>query len=753
MNRNMRMSDCSAVPLRCHRARGVRKECSRTRNMKTSCLVASAIVLTGCADGSASTEWGPSDETVQIPVFFPPQDDGTIQSPEKLALIVAIGEQGQAPQGSQSYRQLDGPPNDVGLVSAALQHHEFHPDNIVTLQDEQATKDGILGALESLIDRAGPGDIAVFFYAGHGHQITDDDANEELDGYDEVLVPYGAPDHSASPDEVQAAYNGEYHIRDDTLGVLLDRLHAKVGPDGNVAVFLDACYSGTGTRGGPRQLAARGGERPIGPPAVVRARGGDMRGGGFAEAPRTRVPGSRGGGGVDYVVISAASHQQLAWETYHTDGTIVGPLSHALTVALPRMRKGNSYRDLHALIVEVLRGKRLPQSPQIEGPADTEVFGNQMTDYEAWVLVKSDEGDGSLTLEGGELRGLGTGSEVEIRASLGNDDPDAVLATGTVVKSSPLSSIVELDSLPSEDVDLTTGRAFVTRESFGDLTTKIALDEGMDSAIAEFIRDSLDASWIVSVVTEDDAGADGILAEENGSGRIQLRTTYDRMPVGEPIDVADQRDAGRLATHVVKFARNAYLRKLNPTDPEIDVTLSLHPATADHASCTVAEADTTQYRNAERLIDGNSDWRITPSSVEVFVLKVTNNADSEPYFAILDLMPNGEISQLFPPVRYSIEEARLAPFQEFIVPTCFAVDAIPGLEMMKLFATREPVEFRPLLTVRGRQTRAARGPLHDLERLFSEIYVRTRAGEVGPKPGMASVSSVQIEVVVDGTKE
>ena len=718
--------------------------------MKTSCLVASAIVLTGCADGSASTEWGPSDETVQIPVFFPPQDDGTIQSPEKLALIVAIGEQGQAPQGSQSYRQLDGPPNDVGLVSAALQHHEFHSDNIVTLQDEQATKDGILGALESLIDRAGPGDIAVFFYAGHGHQITDDDANEELDGYDEVLVPYGAPDHSASPDEVQAAYNGEYHIRDDTLGVLLDRLHAKVGPDGNVAVFLDACYSGTGTRGGPRQLAARGGERPIGPPAVVGARGGDMRGGGFAEAPRTRVPGSRGGGGVDYVVISAASHQQLAWETYHTDGkTIVGPLSHALAVALPRMRKGNSYRDLHGLIVEVLRGKRLPQSPQIEGPADTEVFGNQMTDYEAWVLVKLDEGDGSLTLEGGELRGLGTDSEVEIRASLGADDPDAVLATGTVVESSPLSSIVELDSLFAEDVDLTTGRAFVTRESFGDLTTKIAIDDGMDTAIAGLIRDSLKDRWIVSVVTDDDAGADGILAEEGGNGRIQLRTTYERMPVGEAIEVADQRGADSLVARVENFARNTYLRKLNPVDPEITVTLTLLPATtADISNCNIATADTTRYENAEPLSEGSRDWRIAPSSDEVVILKVTNRSRSEPYFTILELMPDGNIIQWFPLSQQSSAEARLGPLQELIVPSCFALDPIPGLDVIKVFATREPVDFTPLLTARGRQARNAREHIHDLERLFSDTYVPTRGGPVGAKPGMASVSSVQIEVIL-----
>ena len=708
-------------------------------------------LLAGCNDarpesatvGSAGDLGAePWAQTVALGVHL---DDEAVQSPEKLALIVAIGEQGQPPGGARSYSRLNGPPNDVGLVSAALQHHGFPAENILTVQDGQATKAGILGSLERLIDRAGPGDVAVFYYAGHGHQITDDDASEELDGYDEVLVPYGAPDHSLSPDA--ETYDGTYHIRDDTLGVLLDRLHAKVAPDGNVVVFLDACFSGTGTRGA-HQLPARGGERPIGPPAVVQGRGGDMRGGGFAEAPRTTGPRSRGDADLGYVVISAASHQQLAWETYHTDGeTIVGPLSHALALALPKMRKGNSYRDLHALIVEVIRGKQLPQSPQIEGPADTEVFGNQLTDYEAWLLVRSDEGDGTLVLEGGELRGLGIDSEVELRASLGADDPDAVLTTGKVVRASPLSSVVELDSVPSGDIDLTTSRAFITRESFGDLTTKIAIDGGVDAEVAGLIRDSLEARWIVSVVTDDAAGADGILAEEGGSGRIQLKTTYDRMPVGEALRVSDRREAGLLATHVENFARNAYLRKLTPDDPEIDVVLSLHPATADRTSCTVANADTTQYSNAEPLNTTNSEWRITPSSDGHFILKVTNLEDSRPYFAILDLMPNGTIGQLFPPPRYSPEEARLEPRQEYVLPTCYYVDAIPGLEVIKLFATREPVDFRPLLTRRRANARAARGPLHDLERLLTESYGSTRATEAGPKPAMASVSSVRIEVV------
>ena len=227
------------------------------------------------------------------------------------------------PTEGPAYKRLDGPPNDVNLVRTALEFHGFRRDDMDIVQDAQATKTGILGALENLIHRASPGDIAVFFFAGHGHRLTDDDPEEEIDGYDEVLVPYGAPDYSTSSDKWEE-YSGEYHIRDDTLGVLLDSLQAKVGAEGHVAVFLDACFSGTATRGAG-ELATRGGRRPIGPPARE-TRGVDAAGSGLVGSEDS----------IDYVVISAVSQQQKAQETYHTDETTkVGPLSHALAVALP----------------------------------------------------------------------------------------------------------------------------------------------------------------------------------------------------------------------------------------------------------------------------------------------------------------------------------------------------------------------------------------------------------------------------------
>jgi hypothetical protein len=80
-----------------------------------------------------------------------------------------------------------------------------------------------------------PDDTFVFYFAGHGTQLPDDDGDEQLDDPDDAL------------DEALCMYDftelGDNALRDDELGRLLDRLAA-----GQVVVILDCCHSGTATR-------------------------------------------------------------------------------------------------------------------------------------------------------------------------------------------------------------------------------------------------------------------------------------------------------------------------------------------------------------------------------------------------------------------------------------------------------------------------------------------------------------------------
>ncbi len=83
--------------------------------------------------------------------------------------------------------------NDIPLIQGVLEAQGFREENIRVLQDSDADAEGIQGAFRQLVRDAKEGDVVVFHFSGHGHRMTNDDPenDEETDGYDELLVPYG----------------------------------------------------------------------------------------------------------------------------------------------------------------------------------------------------------------------------------------------------------------------------------------------------------------------------------------------------------------------------------------------------------------------------------------------------------------------------------------------------------------------------------------------------------------------------------
>ena len=74
--------------------------------------------------------------------------------------------------------------NDIQLLK-----NTFPPDwEIRILEDEKATRNGIVSLLESIAEHTRPGDTVFIHFSGHGQQMTDTDGDEE-DGLDEAFVP------------------------------------------------------------------------------------------------------------------------------------------------------------------------------------------------------------------------------------------------------------------------------------------------------------------------------------------------------------------------------------------------------------------------------------------------------------------------------------------------------------------------------------------------------------------------------------
>lgn len=130
-----------------------------------------------------------------------------------------------------------------GCVRDCKNHARFALDslgvprcNITVLADgsvpgfkvSRPTKENILAGLQSLVDRAAPGDMLYFAFSGHGTQVPDDNGDEE-DGFDEAIVP-GDFDRSGRL------------ITDDELNYYM----VQPLPDGVLLTCVfDACTSGT----------------------------------------------------------------------------------------------------------------------------------------------------------------------------------------------------------------------------------------------------------------------------------------------------------------------------------------------------------------------------------------------------------------------------------------------------------------------------------------------------------------------------
>ena len=122
----------------------------------------------------------------------------------------------------------------------------FPEENVVTITDAEATRTHILTAFSRHLGQAGPDGRAVFYFSGHGTQM---DTNVG------VTAPLDAEDDDV--DEAFAVWddNGRSSslVLDDELGLLADQLTTD-----RALIVLDACHSGTGTRGdGDSPLAVK----------------------------------------------------------------------------------------------------------------------------------------------------------------------------------------------------------------------------------------------------------------------------------------------------------------------------------------------------------------------------------------------------------------------------------------------------------------------------------------------------------------
>ena len=624
----------------------------------------------------------------------------------KIALLVGVGQYA----GVSGWQPLNSK-NDVELLQKTLLQQGFTAPNIITLQEHHATKQAILTTFrEKFLAAARPGGTAVCHFSGHGQQIQDDNG-DEADGYDEALAPY-----DSQREYKPGVYTGQNHLRDDELGALLIELRRKLGPTGHLLVLLDACHSGTGTRG---LAVVRGTDVVMAAPDYIQKN--------TRKAETINELGSEGGDKdgnlAPMVSLFSSSPQELSYE-YDDDGRHYGLLCYMFAKSLATMPSEATYRALAEKIRNDVKNYIIRQTPQAEGELDRQILGGKFLGRTNYFRARNLISPQLVLLDAGQLQGLLDSTVVvfyppDTRDTLGKPP----LAFGVIESAKPLDCDVSLDR-PLGREQAKSAWVFIRQQRFGDLRLrlKITLSEGaLRDRMLEFVRER---PYIELVDSQPD------LLIESSNNLAQLfqrdetvlyRQSSSNLPVGKVS--ADLRQS------VSAWLRANFLRNLETSSEGIEAEMQFFYGNNPDAAPEISQIVVGQKVNI-----------------------VVRNTGSKPfYFNILDIQPDNLMNIVIPKAGRPAVEYYLEPGKTF-VSRDHDVTRPLGREVLKIIATPEPVDLSSLVatqgaSLRGRETTAS--PLEKLLALYCypDSQTRSAAPSAAAPIGAGTIGTVVMEIV------
>lgn len=162
-----------------------------------------------------------------------------VEAKTKRAFFIGISDYGNIDEDPNKWANISGA-NDIALLAPLFNEQGFI---VMSLVDAQATHAGITQALKKLAKNSKKGDVVYIHFSMHGQPYEDLNGDEE-DGWDEALIPV-----DAQMTYSEGVYDGKKHLLDDELEVYFNEIRHKIGTNGQLYVILDACHSGTASRG------------------------------------------------------------------------------------------------------------------------------------------------------------------------------------------------------------------------------------------------------------------------------------------------------------------------------------------------------------------------------------------------------------------------------------------------------------------------------------------------------------------------
>lgn len=310
---------------------------------------------------------------------------------EQRALLIGIDlyqpPAGVTPEndgGRIDFPDLDGCKNDALAIKSLITRYKFAEANIRELYDRSATRDSILFRLNQLLADSKRGDVALFYYAGHGSQMKNSVGGED-DGRDESMVPSNTWEKGVSD------------IRDKELARIFNQF---IDKGVKLTVIFDCCHSGSMSRGVPvYKVKSR----------YIAASNYDVK-----DASRPTPPENRPNSG--FLIFSAAQDNEFAQEQMGTDSLAHGAFTVALLQAIQLHSIDVPVTTLYQTVREILKSNGKRQEPVLTGSAERQrqnLFGVPASKLSDDLLLPASPGaSGRVTLRGGLAFGLGLGNEL-----------------------------------------------------------------------------------------------------------------------------------------------------------------------------------------------------------------------------------------------------------------------------------------------------------------------------------------------------
>ncbi|HEX5758346.1 MAG TPA: caspase family protein [Thermoanaerobaculia bacterium] len=322
---------------------------------------------------------------------------------ERRALLIGIDRYPEVPNAD-----LQGCVNDMELMRSLLvERFGFPAANTRALRDGEATRAGVLAALDELAAAVGEDDVVVLFYAGHGSRMADPRQPGRML---ESMVTHDSG-RGSKPNR---------DLIDEEIDAWVRRINEKTP---YLTLLFDCCHSGSVTRDLFGE-ATREAEADLRAPAEMFAGGpvpevlAATRSLGEADAAGRAgwLPGRRRA-----VMVAACRADELANEHRTFDGTKVvrhGALTFFLGRALAQLEAPATWRDVFEQVAPAITAHYGRQHPQAEGKLDELLFGTGEVRPGSYLRVLPRAGGAvdEVELSGGAAHGVAPGSLWTIRS-------------------------------------------------------------------------------------------------------------------------------------------------------------------------------------------------------------------------------------------------------------------------------------------------------------------------------------------------